>query len=198
MKQLSRSIALLVLVAVSVRAEIVVPLPPFTVYGDAHNWNGRAFSSNDAATVVAKINGVVMDRCDVVSGTYPALNYRVHIPMAGSSVAGRGAIGDLITFEVYYDGQTHSVCTGLTAFTVGQPASAARYDLFVGTDLDADGLPDEYESLLMPYYAAAGRGSSRWIQPGRRLRWGWILQSPGVPCRHDSGVGNRFPGDPLR
>lgn len=160
MKQVFRGIALLVLIAMTVQAESVMPLPPFTIYGEAFSWNGRAFSSNDAATVIAKINGVVMDRCDVVSGIYPALNFRVHIPMATGATAGRGVTGDRITFEVNYDGQVHSVCTGQTAFVVGQSATSVRYNLFVGTDLDGDGLPDEYENLLSPYYAAAGRGSS--------------------------------------
>lgn len=160
MRQVFRGMVLLVVIAMTVHAESVMPLPPFTIYGEAFSWNGRAFASGDAATVIAKINGVAMDRCDVVSGIYPALNFRVHIPMATGAMAGRGVTGDRITFEVNYDGQVHSVCTGQTAFVVGQSATAVRYGLFVGTDLDGDGLPDEYENLLAPYYAAAGRGSS--------------------------------------
>ena len=43
----------LMLLAASARAQVAVPLPPFTVYGNAYNWDGHVFTSNDAATVIA-------------------------------------------------------------------------------------------------------------------------------------------------
>ena len=94
MKQITRSIGLLVLLAASVQAAVIVPLPPFTVYGKLRNWNGRAFASGDAATVIVKVKGVEVNRCDVKSGAYPTLNFCVQIPMASSTLAGRGAVGD--------------------------------------------------------------------------------------------------------
>ncbi len=150
----------LLLAYASAQAQNAFPLPPFTVYGEVRSWNGRAFSSNDVVTVIAKVDGVQMDRCDTVSGVYQGINYRVHIPMATASADGRADIGDPITFEVYYDGQLHSVFSSEAIPVVGQPAGYAVCNLFVGTDADGDGLPDEYERLLLPYYKAAGKGSS--------------------------------------
>ena len=68
MKRTTGMLALLGLLAGAVQAQIMAPLPSFTIYGEVRHWNGRAFQSNDAAEVIAKIDGVEMDRCDVVSG----------------------------------------------------------------------------------------------------------------------------------
>lgn len=152
MKHITRSIGLLVIIAASLQAATVVPLPPFTVYGKVYNWTGRAFSSNDAATVVAKVNGVELDRCDLVSGVYPAVNFRVQIPMASGIMAGHAVMGTPIAFEVYYDGLMHAVAPGQTNVVVGQPASSLGCNLVVATDDDHNGLPDEYEALLRDYY----------------------------------------------
>ena len=162
MNKFAWSTGLLVWMAASVQAQNVVPLPPFTVYGMVKSWNGRAFSSNDNASVVAKIGGVEVDRCTAVSGVYPDLNYRIHVPMASAPVSGKGSTGDPIAFEVYYDGQTHAVPPGETPPVVGQTGTAMACNLVVGTDLDGDGIPDEYENLLLPYYIEAGLGSNIW------------------------------------
>ncbi len=167
MKRTMGSMGLLMWMAVAVQAQGAVPLPPFTVYGTVKSWNGRAYSSNDNAMVIAKIGGVEVDRCAAAAGVYPDLNYRVHIPMASAPVPGKGSTGDPITFEVSYDGQSHAVPPGETPPVVGQTGTAMPCDLVVGTDADGDGMPDEYESLLLPYYAEAGRGTNIWaILPG--------------------------------
>ena len=162
MKRTIVNIGLLVCMAVAVQAQNAVPLPPFTVYGMVKSWNGRAYSSNDNATVIAKIGGVEVDRCQAASGVYPDLNYRIHIPMASAPVSGKGSTGDSISFEVYYDGQTHAVPPGETPPVVGQTGTAMACNLVVGTDVDGDGMPDEYENLLLPYYVGEGRGTSIW------------------------------------
>lgn len=157
MKQYMRSMGLLVLLAAAVQAANVFPLPSFTVYGKVRDWNGRALSSDNAATViVSDTNGVELARCDVKSGSYPALTYRVQIPMASSRMAGRGVKGDPITFKVYFDGQMHAVSAGQANPVIGNPAAALACTLVIGTITGGDGLPDEYKELLRPYYDALG------------------------------------------
>lgn len=162
MKPIPGILSLLALLAGAVQAQVAAPLPSFTVYGEVRHWNGRAFVSNDAAEVIAKINGAEIDRCDVVSGIYPAVNYRLHVPMASMPLAGRGETGDPLAFEVSYDGQLHAVPAGAAPPVVGLTGEALHCNLLVGTDADADGLPDEYENLLLPYYADAGLGTNIW------------------------------------
>ncbi len=160
MKQMTLIFGLLAVAAASVRAAVLVPLPPFTVYGTVRGWNGRSFVGEDEASVIVKVNGVEVGRCTAHASVTPALNYRVQIPMASGTLAGRGEVGAPIAFAVYYDGQMHAAASGAASPVVGEPAGALRCDLVVGTDEDGDGLPDEYEALLMYYYELAGRGAS--------------------------------------
>lgn len=130
----------------------VIPLPPFTVYGEVGDWNGRPFGSNDVATVVANVNGVEMDRCELLGGVYPSLNYRVKIPLATGALSGYANVGDPIELEVYYDGTLHSVITGSQSPEVGKPAGVVQYNMLIGTDTDGDALPDEYEELFEGFW----------------------------------------------
>ena len=52
MKRTTGMLALLGLLAGAVQAQIMAPLPSFTIYGEVRHWNGRAFQSNDAAEVI--------------------------------------------------------------------------------------------------------------------------------------------------
>ena len=148
----------LLFLAASAQAQIVIPIPPYTVYGKAYTWDGRPFSTNDAATVIAYANGTEVGRCDTVSGLFPSLNYRISIPLANGRMIGRAQMGDVLTFKILFDSQMHSVCTMTVTQTVGASASTVRIDLVVGTDSAHDGLPDEFKYLLLPYYQAYGRG----------------------------------------
>lgn len=160
MKKTIRSMVLALLMAASVQGGVAVfPLPPFTVYGKVLDWNGRALSSDNAATVVVRdTNGVVLARCDVKSGIYPGLTYRLAIPMASARMAGRGQAGDPLTFDVYYDGQLHTASAGQVV-RVGNPAESINCSLNLGTFSSGGGLSDEYKELLRPYYDEAGRAS---------------------------------------
>ncbi len=160
MKRMTLVFGLLAVAAASVRAAVIVPLPPFTVYGTVRGWNGRPFLGADGASVIVKVAGVELARCAASSSVSPNLNYRAQIPMASGRLEGHGEIGTPMTFEVYYDGCLHAVAAGAVAPAVGNPGGALRCDLVVGTDEDGDGLPDEYEALLMYYYELAGRGAS--------------------------------------
>jgi hypothetical protein len=142
-----------IVLAWSVQAAYDISLPPFTFHGEIVKWNGAAFGTNDDAQVVAKLNGTnVVDRCNLVSGAYPATNYRLLIPLSETPQPGRAQAGDDISFEVYYDGAVHAVMDAELLPKVGHPATYINVNMVVGTDSNTNGLPDEYEALLEPYY----------------------------------------------
>jgi len=158
MKKIAGKLGLLVavLLATVVQGGSVFPLPPFTVYGKVRDWNGRMLLSADAAVVIAKdTNGVELARCNVTSGIYPDLTYRLSIPLASGAMAGRGQVGEPLLFEVNYDGVNHAVSTAHT-IPIGVPATSIDCTLMLGTYSYGDDLPDEYRQLLLSYYQAAG------------------------------------------
>ncbi len=158
MHTFKRIVTLLFLITASAHGAAVFPLPPFTVYGIVRDWNGRPFSSSDAATVIVKVQGVELARCEAKSGSYPTLTYRAEIPMASGPMAGRAQAGAPITFEVFFDGQIHTVAADQAPVVVGNPAASLCCSLVVGTFSYGDDLPDEYKQLLLAYYQMAGQG----------------------------------------
>lgn len=159
MNKLFGSLGLLaaLLLAEVAQAGSVFPLPPFIVYGKVRDWNGRVLTSEDAAVVIARdTNGTELARCNVASGIYPDLTYRLSIPLASGTMAGRGQVGEPLVFEVDYDGVAHAAATSQT-IPIGNPASTLSCTLMLGTYSYNDQLPDEYLELLLSYYQAAGR-----------------------------------------
>lgn len=144
------------LLAAVAQGASVFPLPPFTVYGKVRDWNGRALLSTDEAVVIVKgTNGVELARCNVTSGIYPDLTYRLTIPLASGAMAGRGQVGDPLQFEVAYDGVTHAV-TPSQVVPIGNPGTSLGCTLMLGTFNQGGPIPDEYLELLLSYYEAAG------------------------------------------
>lgn len=144
------------LVTAAAQGAPVFPLPPFTVYGKVRDWSGRALLSSDAAMVIVKnTNGAELARCNVTSGIYPDLNYRLSIPLASGPMAGRGQVGEPLQFEVNFDGLVHAV-TPSQAVPIGHPATSLDITLMLGTFNHSNLIPDEYLELLASYYEAAG------------------------------------------
>ncbi|VGO20810.1 hypothetical protein [Pontiella sulfatireligans] len=138
-----------------------IPLPSFTIYGEVQNFRGVAYSSGDDAVLIAEIDGEEVDRCSVVSGIYPGLNYRLEIPMATSDREGYAQTGDAVELILDYADDRHAVASESGDFpTVGQPGGAVRIQIAVGSDIDDDGFVDEYEELLSPYYESAGKSGA--------------------------------------
>lgn len=156
-KMIQTGVALL---AGSAWAASEIPLPPFIYHGEIVRWDGVAIGAKDDAQVAAKLGGVVVARCNLVNGEYPNTNYRLHIPMSETRRAGKAQTGDVVTFEVYYDGAVHSVMDAALLPAVGDPAGFGHCNMVIGTDSNTNGLPDEYDALLLPYYLLNGQAAA--------------------------------------
>ena len=138
-------------------------------YGQVRNWFGMPCNSADGVRLTALRAGSTLTWCDVGTGGTGLMNYSIPInvvapgpaPEAGTVAEGETVLltATLGGAPVHLIGNTNLVATG--------GGVCVRRDFIVGTDHDADGLPDEWELFML---AAIGPGSGltaiEQIRPG--------------------------------
>jgi len=130
-----------------------VPQPGCLFYGLALDEFGWPYSPGDDAEIVFRIDGEECGRYAIGDPIAPGVNFVMMVPVDSGGgdpyTPGAGFVGDSIEVIVDVDGEEKA--TIATFLELETPGAAVYVKVRVGTDLDEDGLPDEWEQWLVDY-----------------------------------------------
>lgn len=146
------------------------PAPHHRLYGMVRDAFGEPLKLQNATIVFESTNGVQV-LADVVPGLAPGINYSLNLAM-DSGIAPDTykptALQPTLPFRVRVKiGETTYLPIEMVGdyAHLGQPAASTRIDLTLGVDSDNDGLPDDWERLLISQLGL-GHGTLADIRPG--------------------------------
>ena len=152
MKLLSRIALLLGLSLTSAWA--YPPAPAHEIYGVVRNSSGRPLNAGEG-TMILEGNGIEISRAPTDPLTLDGTNYRLNVPMDSGLFAGLYQPNALtqnvpFTIRVVILGISHVPIQMVgNIWQIGTPGGRTRIDLTLGVDSDGDGLPDEWEQLMI-------------------------------------------------
>ena len=129
-----------------------LPLPYCTFYGQARDEYGWPYVKD--AEVVLRVQGRECSRWRIMGMLAPGVNFKLPLELddgRSSAYATYAALpGQTVQISVSVRGIERPIIErrGLTA---GQPGDLIGVRATVGTDANGDGLPDEWEQLLVDY-----------------------------------------------
>jgi hypothetical protein len=131
----------------------VVPQPLCVFYGQALDDFGWPYLRD--AEVVLKINGKEFSRYPVQGMISPGVNFilRVAIDSGNGTAYSDQAVptGSSIDIVVIANGMSRTIMEGASLPKVGKPGDIQYCNVTAGTDLDNDGLSDEWERWIITY-----------------------------------------------
>lgn len=152
MKLLSRIVLLLGLSLTSAWA--YPPAPAHEIYGVVRNSSGRPLHAGEG-TMILEGNGIEISRGPTDPLTLDGTNYRLNVPMDSGLFAGLYQPNALtqdvpFTIRVVITDISHVPMQMVgNIWQIGNPGGRTRIDLTLGVDSDGDGLPDEWEQLMI-------------------------------------------------
>jgi len=141
--------SLAVLAALAAAVHGGTPQPCAVVYGTVRDAYGYPYSTG--AEVRIQRAAVICDRYHIRGPLGSGCNYRLELNLdSGGAYYTTNAVhaGDALTVAVSVAG-TDAPLMPTHTLNAGKPGSLTRLDLCTGTDADGDGLPDEWEQLLV-------------------------------------------------
>ncbi len=137
----------------SVSASAAPPLPSYRYYGLLANEYGWPVLYGDNTVLVLKNGTNECGRFTANELLGNGINYILEAPMDNTLGARYASYavrkGDTVTVSVLVGGVEQPLMGGATLPVVGDPGDALRVGLNMGTDLDGDGLSDQWETALI-------------------------------------------------
>lgn len=130
------------------------PAPAHQIYGIVRNTSGRSLNAGEGTMILFNgSNEITRGPTDPL--TLDGTNYRLNVPMDSGIFAGLyqpNALTQNVPFQirVVINGINHVPIqmTG-SIWNIGAPGGRTRIDLTLGVDSDGDGIPDEWEQLMI-------------------------------------------------
>jgi len=128
-----------------------IPQPTWILYGQAVDEYGWPYLED--AAIELSVNGAVVKRYDVAGSVRPGVNFVFRLPMdsgTGSRYDGAAArTGDTFSINLLTASGAQPIMEPRTLPPISQPGSIVHLNVTAGTDLDQDGLPDEWEEWIL-------------------------------------------------
>ncbi len=188
--KLSMAVVTIALLPVSVRA--FPPAPHHVISGIVRDQYGNPVNDPSALVILQTPGGVRLAN-SIQPGLAPGVNYHLEVPMdAGNTIDlyEANALRTAASYKMYVvlGGITNTPIQMLNGYSqLGKPGGQTRLDLFLGTDSNGDGLPDEWQYAIL---AALGLGPDlSQIGPNGRAY-------PGGMTYYGSFIAGTYPFDP--
>ena len=129
-----------------------LPLPYCTFYGQARDEYGWPYVKD--AEVVLRVQGRECSRWRIQGMLAPGVNFKLPLELddgRSSAYATYAALpGQTVQLSVVVQGVERPIIER-RVLTAGQPGDLIAVSATVGTDANGDGIPDEWEQLLVDY-----------------------------------------------
>lgn len=175
--------AFILLVAPAARA--FPPAPAGVIYGMVKDQYGTPLTSTGDQVILQTPSGVQVSGT-IQPGLAIGVNYILNVPMDAATIGGPYKATALVTGDQYKLYVAIGTSTNLPIemqgayATLREPAALARQDLTVGMDANADGVPDQWETVFLSELGlnlplAQINPNTDYAHDGRTLRQEYLL-----------------------
>ncbi len=131
----------------------LLPQPSFVFFGQVLDPYGWPLTKSDKADIILRVSGRECARVHCNENLGPGLGYFLEVPLDDGRRTNYAAYaarsGDAVQIRVLFNGQEYPVMHPDHLPRIGHAGGVIFHNLTLGTDLDDDGLPDEWETWLM-------------------------------------------------
>ena len=140
-------------------------------YGSVRNCYGGHIAADDNVRLTVYRKGVPLTWCTVGAASPQTVDYNIKLSTVAPGQTpdvGTAVEGETNTLAATVNGALQSII-GSTNLVVGGRGACVNRDYILGTDANANGLPDEWEAFVLQGFQAMGRNDVTMINPNDDL-----------------------------